>query len=456
MRILVVDDEEIKRVSLVDDLIEAGHQVTAAGDGAEALRRLAEEHFDVVVTDLRMPRIDGMEILRHVKRQIPETEVVMMTAYGSIPLAVEAMKRGAYNFIAKPFRNDTLLPLLERIQEDRDGECRGMGILPVNHGQDARATKKTGEAAALERMIVGRSKLMGDVRKMVDLCSRNDVTVLLIGETGTGKDLAAQTIHDLSARRSGPFVKVNCSSFPQHLMESGLFGHAKGSFTGADHPSSGKFDLAQGGTLYLDDVDDIPLEHQIKLLRVIEEKVYEKVGSPNPIRADVRLIASTKQNLLEEMEKGAFRSDLYYRLNVLRIELPPLRAHLEDLPELTHHLLDKITNGRDYRMSEDAVKMLMYHKWPGNVRELANALERAYLTGNGMIAGVLDAEQDIRSAGSVVAAATGQFEETVRQAERELLQRALKQAHGNKSGAARILGMKLSTFRDKLAKHGLA
>lgn len=305
-------------------------------------------------------------------------------------------------------------------------------------------------------MIVGRSKLMGDVRKMVDLCSRNDVTVLLIGETGTGKDLAAQTIHDLSARRSGPFVKVNCSSFPQHLMESGLFGHAKGSFTGADHPSSGKFDLAQGGTLYLDDVDDIPLEHQIKLLRVIEEKVYEKVGSPNPIRADVRLIASTKQNLLEETEKGAFRSDLYYRLNVLRIELPPLRAHLEDLPELTWHLLDKITNGRDYRMSEEAVKMLMYHKWPGNVRELANALERAYLTGNGMIADVLDAEQDTRTKGPAAVAATGQFEETVRQAERELLQRALKQANGNKSGAARILGMRLSTFRDKLVKHSLA
>ncbi|NLH18096.1 MAG: sigma-54-dependent Fis family transcriptional regulator [Phycisphaerae bacterium] len=441
MRILVVDDEEIKRISLVDDLVEGGYDASAACDGEEALRRLSRERFDLVITDLRMPGIDGMEILKHVKLHTPDTEVVMMTAYGSIPLAVEAMKVGASNFITKPFHNEFLFPLLERIREHR----------PSPSG--AVRPKKPAVTLPLEEVIVGHSTAIRDVRRMVDLCSRNDATVLVTGETGTGKDLIAHAIHDYSARRTRPFIKVNCSTFSDHLIESALFGHTKGSFTGADHQNNGKLDLAQHGTLFLDDVDDIPLVHQIKLLRVIEEKVYERVGSPDPIEADVRIIAATKHNLLAETEKGTFRSDLYYRLNVLRIDLPPLRNHIEDLPELIRHHLGKITQGQEYRMTDDAMQRLCHHSWPGNVRELAHTLERAYLTGNGMITTERMAIDPIEKSAKF---GNGGFKETVQQTERDLLENALKQAHGNKSEAARILDMKLSSFRDKLAKHGLA
>jgi len=281
MRILVVDDEEIKRVSLVDTLSDGGYHTTASSNGYEALRLLEKEHFDVVVTDLRMPQIDGMELLKHIKHNIADTAVIMMTAYGSIPLAVQAMKRGAFTFITKPFHNETIIPLLERIEDDRRAATPTL------------RDKIQTSLADLQSIIVGDSTVLRDIRRMVELCSRNDATILLTGETGMGKDLIAETIHDISHRRSAPFVKVNCSTFPQHLIESELFGHAKGAFTGADQPKNGKFDVAQGGTIYLDDVDDIPLEHQVKLLGVIEEKVYERVGSPTPIEADIRTIDST-------------------------------------------------------------------------------------------------------------------------------------------------------------------
>jgi len=442
MRVLVVDDEEIKRVSLADTLSDGGYDTITASNGQEALGLLEKEYFDVVVTDLRMPRIDGMELLRHVKDNLPHTAVVMMTAYGSIPLAVQAMKHGAYTFITKPFRNETIIPLLERIRDDRR--------LAPGALQDKTQTAP----ADLRSVIVGDSPVMRDIRKMVELCSRNDATVLLTGETGTGKDLVARTIHEFSHRRSAPFVKVNCSAFPRYLIESELFGHAKGAFTGADRPKKGKFDIAQGGTIYLDDIDDIPIEHQVKLLGVIEEKVFERVGSPAPVEADIRIIASTKKQLLAETRKGTFRSDLYYRLNVLHINLPPLRRHLQDLPVLVDHLLGRIAGGQDCSLADGVMGYLGSHTWPGNVRELANALERAFLTGNGRIT------VDLLACSAIAAVPepdrTAPFRDVVMQTERELLERALMQAGGNKSAAARLLGMKFSTFRDKLARHGLS
>jgi DNA-binding NtrC family response regulator len=389
-----------------------------------------------------MPQIDGMELLKHIKHNIANTAVIMMTAYGSIPLAVQAMKQGAFTFITKPFRNETIIPLLERIQDDRRVATPTL------------RDKIQASLADLQSVIVGDSTIIRDIRRMVELCSRNDATILLTGETGTGKDLIAQTIHDISHRRSAPFVKVNCSTFPQHLIESELFGHAKGAFTGADQPKNGKFDVAQGGTIYLDDVDDIPLEHQVKLLGVIEEKVYERVGSPTPIEADIRIIASTKKHLLAETRKGTFRSDLYYRLNVLHINLPPLRRHPQDLPILVDYLLGSIAKGQDYSLADDVMGFLKSHSWPGNVRELAHALERAFLTGNGQITVDLLATEPILAEPEPTQ--TGPFKDVVMQTERELLERALMHADGNKSAAARLLGMKFSTFRDKLARHGLA
>jgi len=442
MKILVVDDEEIKRVSLADDLVNAGFETASVSNGQEAIDLLAQESFDVVTTDLRMSNIDGMELLKHIKRdEDARTEVIMMTAYGSIPLAVEAMKLGAYNFITKPFHNEELIPLLERIREKKQ---KTPEVLKV---------EETIDMSRLEQAIIGNSSAMCEVRRLVQLYARNDATVLLTGETGTGKDLVAKTIHDLSDRRSAAFVKVNCATFPDHLIESALFGHAKGSFTGADHQKDGKFDLAEGGTIYLDDVDDIPLDHQIKLLRVIEEKVIERVGAAVPIHVNVRIIAATKKRLLIEVQNQTFRSDLYYRLNVLRISLPPLHTHLVDLPLLVDHLLKRIAHGQPYSLHREAVQCLLCHAWPGNVRELAHTLERVFLLGNGRITrDLLTPEMEATHEGL---AASGRFNIAVNQTEQELLHQALKEANGNKSAAARVLGMRLSTFRDKLKKHSL-
>jgi DNA-binding NtrC family response regulator len=442
MKILVVDDEEIKRVSLADDLVNAGFKTASVSDGQEAIDLLAHESFDVVITDLRMSNMNGMELLKHIKcNEDAQTDVIMMTAYGSIPMAVEAMKLGAYNFITKPFRNEELIPLLEKIRKKKQKPS------------DVLKMEEDIERSRLEQIIIGDSPAMCEVRRLVQLYARNDTTILLTGETGTGKDLVAKTIHDFSDRRSEAFIKVNCATLPDHLIESALFGHAKGSFTGADHQRDGKFDLANGGTVYLDDVDDIPLDYQVKLLRVIEEKVIERVGAALPIHVNVRIIAATKKRLLMEVQSQTFRSDLYYRLNILRINLPPLHTHLEDLPLLADHLLKRIAHGQAYSLHKEAVQCLLSHTWPGNVRELAHTLERAFLHGKGHITrDLLTPEMETSHEGLV---AGGRFNITVNQTEKELLHKALKEANGNKSAAARALGMSLSTFRDKLKKHKL-
>jgi len=442
MRILVVDDEEIKRVSLVDDLVAAKHDAIPAANGEEALALLDSKRFDVVLTDLRMPGIDGMDLLCRIKDgDAPHPVVILMTAYGSIPIAVEAMKMGAFDFVTKPFRNQVILPILSRV-EDTLGTTLQDGIAQ----DDSRNMT--------EQRIVGATVAMQAVRKMILLCARTDATVLLTGETGVGKDLVAGTIHDLSSRRSHPFVKVNCALFPQHLIESELYGHEKGSFTGADQLKKGKVDLAQGGTLYLDDVDDIPPGLQIKLLSLIEEKFFERVGGSHHIEADVRIIASTKQDLLTRTADGTFRSDLYYRLNVLRIDLPPLRERPDDLPVLAEHLLERGAEGGKGPLSSDVLELLGSHTWPGNVRELAHALGRASLVGDGTVnAAALSA--DLAPRQEITADRGGEFHDTILRTEQELLARALREAGGNRSAAARTLGMKLSTFRDKLTKHGL-
>jgi two-component system, NtrC family, response regulator PilR len=451
MRILVVDDEKIKRVTLADDLATQGHEVVAAADGEAAWELLQAGRFDVVVTDLKMPRLDGIELLKRIKQgPLAELSVVMMTAYGSIPVAVEAMRLGAFDFVTKPFRNEDIFPLLARIERGQASEAEVEGAAP-------------GAVHALPEIdheIIGHSAVMGRVRRMVEICARTDANVLLCGETGAGKDLVAGVIHRHSHRHGFPYVKVGCTLFPPNLIESELYGHEKGSFTGADQRRKGRFDLAEGGTLYLDDVDDIPLEHQSKLLRAIEEKVFERVGGATPIKADVRIIASTKRNLLEKIADGTFREDLYYRLDVLRIVVPPLRERLEDVPVLAACLLERIAGGKEYRIGPAAAELLQSHTWPGNVRELAHTLERCFLVGGGHItADLLRAEMTGIAAGPPRQAGNvphdGDFQATMDQTERELLERALRSAGGNKTAAATALGMKASTFRDKLAKHGL-
>jgi len=443
MRILVADDEKMKRITLAQDLVAQGHEVATAADGAEALQQILSGRFDVVVTDLKMPRVDGIELLKRIKQDPrADTEVIIMTAYGSIPLAVEAGKLGAYDFLTKPFRNEDILPILAQIQAARRDAAPPQPVtLETTLGN-------------IDQTVIGQSAAMRGVRRMIEICTRSDANVLLYGETGTGKDLIASAIHRNSQRRTSPFVKVGCTLFPSQLIESELYGHERGSFTGAEQRRAGRFELAEGGTLYLDDVDDIPAEHQAKLLRAIEEKVFERVGGTTPIRANVRIVASTKRNLLEKVADGTFRQDLYYRLDVLRVNIPPLRDRREDIPLLAEHLLKRISQDQPGRLEASAVEVLQRHDWPGNIRELLHVLQRAYLVGSGTIGGqLLIAEIDGLAQKQRIA--QGPFQTTIERTERELLEGALAAAGGNKNAAAAALGMKPSTFRDKLAKHGL-
>ncbi len=385
-------------------------------------RNSRRPQFDVVVSDLKMPRLDGIELLKRIKQgRMADMAVIMMTAYGSIPVAVEAMRLGAFDFVTKPFRNEDIFPLLARL--DRSTRPQ------------AEPAATTGEEGLpdLEQTVVGQSPGMVRVRQMIEVCARTEANVLLLGETGCGKDLISQAIHRLSHRHGFPYVKVGCTLFPANLIESELYGHEKGSFTGAEQRRKGRFELAESGTLYLDDVDDIPLEQQSKLLRAIEEKVYERVGGTTPIKADVRIIASTKRNLLEKIGEGTFRQDLYYRLDVLRIVVPPLRERMEDLPLLAEHLLKEIAGDDVCEVEPGALDRLVQHDWPGNVRELTHALERAYLVGSGHITmDLLETEMAGLAAPAGQAASgdktppAGDFQAAMDQTERDLLERALR------------------------------
>jgi len=443
MRILVVDDEKIKRVTLADDLTAQGHEVLTAADGSEALELLAVDRFDVVLTDLKMPLPDGLDLLKHIKQGpfAEHTEVIIMTAYGSIPVAVEAIKLGALDFLTKPFRNEDVLPLLSRIERKRQ--------------QQKTDRRSFFSAAEVEAAFIGLSPAITRVKRLMEIAAKTDANVLLCGETGVGKDLAATLIHRNSYRQAFPFVKVGCTLLSPQLIESELYGHEKGAFTGAERQRPGRFEIAEGGTLYLDDVDDVPLEQQAKLLRAIEEKIYERVGGTTPLKANVRIIASTKRNLLQKIGEGAFREDLYYRLDVLRIVIPPLRERLEDVPPLVEHLLKRIAGRKPCRIEPATMQLLLGYHWPGNVRELYHTLERAFLlsTGETISADVLAGE--IGGPELNPRNGPGDFQSVIEQTERQLLLQALRESGGNKTAAAAALGMKPSTFRDKLAKHGL-
>ncbi len=442
MRILVVEDEEMKRISLEEDLKGRGYEVVSRPDGESALEAIRSGPFDVIVADLKMPGISGLDLLKKVKEELqPGAEVILVTAYGSIPLAVEAMRLGAYDFLTKPFNNERLFPILERIEKQI---CRER-----HKGRE----EVCGEGGGVSDLLVGSSVAIQRVRDLVEICAASEANVLLCGETGVGKDLAASVIHKLGNRRANPFVKVSCAVFPRELVSSELYGHEKGAFTGAEGARRGRVELAAGGTLYLDDVDDIPMEEQVKLLRVIEEGVFERVGGTTPIKADVRIIASTKEDLRVKIAEGTFREDLYYRLNVLKIEIPPLRERKEDISLLVRHFLEEIAGTWKVEMDPEVPEILQSHDWPGNVRELRNALRRAYLVGRG----VVRAENLIEEGGAVPGRRQeGGLRDTLNRVEMELLQDALRKAGGNKTAAARLLGMKPSTFRDKLKRYGLA
>lgn len=441
MKLLIVEDQESKRVTLEADLIQAGHCVRVVETGEQALEALEREVADVVITDLKLPGMDGLELLRLIKNEIaPATEVIMMTGYGTIPLAVEAIRAGALDFVTKPFDNRQIVPLLSRIEQK------------MARKEFSREKAPGGKSLEIEKVIIGNSFPMRHLKHLIRVCAESDSNVLLCGETGTGKDLVASVIHKLSRRHSFPFVKVSCAIFPEALVETEFFGHERGAFTGADQRKSGRIELAEHGTLYLDDVDDIQLKGQVKLLRVIEEKIFERVGSTTQIHCDVRFIASTKVDLTRRIAEGLFREDLYYRLKIIELHQPPLRDHLEDLPELAQHLVNRFCG--DYPVELDAVviELLKTYHWPGNVRELAHLLEQCYILGHGKIsAEKLNLPRQLSAPGSP----QDSFKSAVERTERELLLQALEEHGGNKTQAAKHLGMKPSTFRDKLIKYDL-
>jgi two-component system response regulator FlrC len=433
--VLVVDDEEGIRSFLAGALAGKGHEVQEAASGTEALALLRRQAFHVMVTDLRMPGMDGMSLLRGVRSEHPEVEVIVLTAHGSVDTAVDAMKLGALDYLQKPVSGPEEIRMLVGRAEER---------------YRMRAVREAAARGDVARLSYGAPS-MEPVEKALGRVARTEATVLLLGESGTGKEVAARAIHAGSARVDGPFVAVNCAALSETLLESELFGHEKGAFTGASERRRGRLELADGGTFFLDEIGEMKPSSQAKLLRVLQERQFERVGGNQSVPCNVRWIAATNRDLARMMQEGAFREDLYHRLAVFPIRIPPLRERREDIPELARALLARIgqeTGRPDLRLSPEVVRYLTQQPWPGNVRELANALERAAILSED---GELEQELfDVAPGGSPRRSLP-----TMEEAEREAIARALAHFEGNRRKAADHLGIGLRTLYEKLKRYGL-
>jgi two-component system response regulator FlrC len=434
--ILVVDDERSIRNFLVLALSDDGHVMTEAPDARSAIMLLRERAFDLVITDLRMPgALDGLDVLRTVKSDQPEVEALVLTAHGTIDSAVEAMKLGAFDFLQKPLSSPAELRLV------------------VSRALEHRRLRSMRDVVAREREslppLTWGDPVMEPVVRSIEKVATTNATVLLTGESGTGKEVAARTIHRQSRRSDGPFVALNCAAISEHLMESEIFGHERGAFTGATAARRGRLELAEGGTLFLDEIGELKAELQAKLLRVLQERTFERVGSSRTMSADVRWIAATNRDLTSMVQAGTFREDLYHRIAVFPIALPPLRDRKADMLPLAETLLARISAdlGRPLlRLEPEARKRIMRGAWPGNVRELANALERAAILSDGEIVRA----NDLGSTGAAPAARDDQ--RTMEEIERDAIRRALDQSGGNRRAAAARLGMSVRTLYDRLKR----
>lgn len=452
-RILVVDDKE-NMLKLVVRILGDAHEVTTASDGQRALSLIAAQEFDLVVTDLKMPGADGFEVLRAVKSRAPDTEVIMMTAYATVQDAVEAMKQGAYDYLQKPFDPDDASLVVARALERRR--------LRV----ETQELRRELEGVYSFHNLVGKSAAMRAVYGLLDQASKLDITVLLNGETGTGKELAARAVHYHSARKERRFVPVNCGALPGELVESELFGHAKGAFTGAVGAKAGLFEEAQGGTLFLDEIGELPLAVQVKLTRALQEKEIRRVGDNRSVEVDVRVIAATHRDLKAEAAAGRFREDLFYRLNVFPVVLPALRDRRDDIPLLAGHFLEKHASALRKELAAfdpDAVRALTGYAWPGNVRELENAVERAVAVGKGTTVALDDLPPDVKGApegalpGEVLARMA--YREVVDHARdrisRDYLVALLKEFEGHVTRAAERAGMERESLHRLMKRYGL-
>ena len=468
-QVLIVDDEPNLRKILAAQLSRDGYEVMTAEDGEQGLLMLRENHIDLVVTDLKMPKVDGMTLLREAMKESPDLPIVMITAHGTVDTAVEALKLGAFDYLTKPFDKDEVRQVVAKALKTRALAQEEATTTPPN-------TPETGARFG----IIGASPGLTDLYAVLERVADSPTTVLITGESGTGKELVARALHEHSSRKDKPFIKVNCAAIPKELIESELFGYERGAFTGAVSSKPGRFELANGGTLFLDEVGEIPVEMQVKLLRALQESEFERVGGIKTIHVDVRLVAATNRDLKKLIAAGSFREDLFYRLNVVSIRLPALRERDTDIPLLVEHFLAKFNERLKKQVSgveQEALDILASYGWPGNIRELENVMERAVLFCDGQKLRVEDLPGELRggassssvSGGSVAPPASdptsvplsaeGGLKEHVKVAmsrlERDLVSRALKQTSNNVTHAARLLKISRKGLQLKMKELGL-
>ena len=438
-KVLVVDDEQLVRESLRDWLTESGYEVFTAENGSQALELIEKERVGIVLADLVMPGMDGIELMKRAKETHPNVAVIIITAYGSITTAIAAMKEGAYDYIEKPFCPERMELLVEKLVEHQ------------NLVEENISLRQRLEDRHHFENIIAKSHKMQQVIEVIKTVARSNASVLIVGDTGTGKELVARAIHSQSHRRDKPFVAVSCAALPESLLESELFGHERGAFTGAVAQRKGRFELAHRGTLFLDEIGEISANMQVHLLRVLEEKQITRVGGTEPVKVDTRLVSATNKDLKMAVKEGRFREDLYYRLNVVTIELPPLRERREDIPLLAQHFLAKfaVENQKEVSaFSPEAMDFIMNYHWPGNVRELENAIERAVILAKDNVITLAELPQEH------LAPLPSSLRD-LREVEREHILGVLAQTGGNYSEAARILGVTRMTLYNKAKAFGM-
>jgi two-component system response regulator AtoC len=451
--ILVADDDASIRSLLKQLLSDEGYSVVEATTGTEVVEKVKDVNPDLVIMDVRMPELDGIEALSKLKVSSPKTSVLIMTAFGSSNNAIRAMELGAFDYITKPFELDKISHTVKRVIEYRD------------LASEVQVLRDEISSLVQTERIVGNSPAMQEVYKTVGKVAKADATVLITGESGTGKELVAEALHYNSNRRSGPIVKVSCAALPETLLEAELFGHEKGSFTGAMTQRRGRFEMADKGTIFLDEIGEMSLPMQTKLLRVLQERKIERVGSSLPIKVDIRIICATNKDLQRQVEQQKFRDDLFYRLNVINIHMPPLRDRKEDIPALVEHFLAKhrySATAQPAAISEEALKRLMEYEWPGNVRELENVVERAVVLSRGQIItsrelpfGDHEAGEHEDEGGDEVSVEKSYFKKAVAQFEKDMIMKALRDANGNRSKAAEMLGIYRRLLYAKIKEYGL-
>ena len=446
-RILIVDDEEIVRDFISEVLIRMGHAPLAADCGEKAIEYLERAEFDIVITDFKMPGVSGIDVLKKSLELWPDCRVVMITAFGTIEQAVNAMKIGAHDYITKPVSPDHLEMVVTKALEYRKLKLENRIL-----------KSEIGDKYSFDN-IIGKADVMQDVFELIRRAAPSESTILINGESGTGKEMVAKAIHFNSSRNGGPFIKMNCAALPEGLIESELFGHEKGAFTGAIRATRGRFELADGGTLLLDEISEIPPPLQAKLLRVLQEKEFERIGSGQTIKVDVRVIATSNRDLREEVANGSFRNDLYYRLNVIPIDLPPLRMRKDDIAILCGSFLEKYSRNFGVpikALSDKVLKIFESYSWPGNVRELENLIERAVVISKNQELKPSDFPPELTSGMTASAAGSVEVGMSVGEAEKILILKTLKAHAGNKTRTAEVLGISTRTLRNKLHEYGFA